>query len=421
MKILLVHNYYKLAGGEDTVFRNEKAMLEKNGHKVFIYTRHNSEIDSLNLVQKCLLPLTTIFSLKTYIEVRKIIKDNNIDIVHVHNTLTMISPSVYYAAFSLKVPVVQTIHNFRMLCPAATFYRNGRICEDCPKKGLLCSIKGRCYRGSFVQTLVSACNLWVHRMLGTYKRINYICLTEFNKNKLLMLNENCRQVDSKRIIVSENCKSVDKEMIRLRKNKREIIDESKIYIKPNFIIENMAAAKRTQVSDYYIYAARLEALKGIKLVVKAFKENGKKIYILGTGDQEEIVKRYVKKHNANNIEFLGQKSQEELHEILSHAKALIIGSQWYEGLPVSILEAYSHGVPVIAGNIGNVAEVVKEEDTGCLYKYNSYKALNEAIERFENGDEEMYSDNAYYEYKTFYSEDKNYKLLMDIYESVLNN
>ncbi|MEH7111505.1 glycosyltransferase [Neobacillus niacini] len=206
-KILIVHNYYQIPGGEDTVVANETKLLKQKGHEVVFYSRNNSELKDLNLFQKLCLPFTTVFSIKTYREVKEVIKKQNIDIVHVHNTLNLISPSVYYAAFACKVPVVQTIHNFRMLCPAATFYRNGNICEDCTSKGLKCAIKYSCYRQSKLQTIACVVTLKLHRFFGTYKKLNYICLTEFNMLKLLELN----------------------------KGKKKIIDPEKVFIKPNFI------------------------------------------------------------------------------------------------------------------------------------------------------------------------------------------
>ena len=127
-KVLIVHNYYQIPGGEDTVVVNEKKLLEDHGHEVVLYTRHNAELKTFSKIQKLLLPFSTIFSRKTYREVKTLIKNEKIDIVHVHNTLNLVSPSVYYAAFHCKVPVVQTIHNFRLLCPGATFFRGGQIC-----------------------------------------------------------------------------------------------------------------------------------------------------------------------------------------------------------------------------------------------------------------------------------------------------
>ena len=205
-RVLQIHNFYQIPGGEDVVVRNEKRLLEEHGHQVYTYYRSNEELGEKGIFGKLLLPFTAVFSLRTYREVKKIIKENQIDIVHVHNTLTMVSPSVFYAAFHCKVPVVQTLHNFRMLCPAGSFFRDNVICEECVDKGMRCGIKHKCYRGSKAQTLVSAAILQIHRALGTYRRMNFICLTKFNRQKLL--------------------ESLD--------SKREIVNPNRVYVKPNF-------------------------------------------------------------------------------------------------------------------------------------------------------------------------------------------
>ena len=139
-KILLVHNYYQIPGGEDTVVANEKRMLEEKGHKVILYTRNNAEFQS-GIFSKLLLLFVAVFNPRTFFEIRKIIRKEQIDIVHVHNTLTLISPAVFYAACSMGVPVVNTLHNFRLECASADFYRDGKICEDCLKKGAVCALK----------------------------------------------------------------------------------------------------------------------------------------------------------------------------------------------------------------------------------------------------------------------------------------
>ena len=166
-RVLIVHNYYKLPGGEDMVVENEKCLLEEHGHFVDLYSRSNKEIDHFSVIQKLLFPFTILFSLRTYRDVKQLIRENDIDIVHVHNTLSLISPSVYYAAFACKKPVIQTVHNFRLLCPAATFLRDEKICEECINKGLKCAVRYGCYRGSKIQSFMSAAILKLHRSLGT--------------------------------------------------------------------------------------------------------------------------------------------------------------------------------------------------------------------------------------------------------------
>lgn len=207
MNILIVHNKYKQNGGEDVVVENETKLLREMGYTVFRYIRSNDELDSMKLFRKLLLPFTTIFSIKSYNEVLKIIKENNIDILHVHNTLCVISPSVYYAGFKSKIPVFQTIHNFRLLCPTGIFLRDNRICTDCIDKGLHKALGGKCYRNSFFQTLSVVLMLKIHRKVGTYNRLNYICLSEFNKTQIMKLN----------------------------KIKGVTINDSQVFVKPNFL------------------------------------------------------------------------------------------------------------------------------------------------------------------------------------------
>ena len=180
--ILLVHCHYRLPGGEDAVFAAECAMLQAHGHRVITYERNN---DAGGLAQKLLLPLRAIYSTKTVREVRALIRKEQVDLVHVHNTLLTISPSVFQACFKEHVPAVQTLHNFRIFCPNGILMRDGHVCEECPQHGLGCAVRHSCYRGSRAQSLVCAGIYAFHRLLGTYRKVNLITLTEFDRSKLL--------------------------------------------------------------------------------------------------------------------------------------------------------------------------------------------------------------------------------------------
>ena len=382
-KILIVHNYYQIPGGEDTVVANEKKMLEEHGHEVVLYTRHNSELKTMSKFKKLFLPFNTIFNIKTYRDIKKIIRNEHIDIVHVHNTLNLISPSVYYAARKCKVPVVQTIHNFRLLCPGATFYRDGHICEDCVTKGLGCAIKHKCYRGSKLQTLACVINTQIHRMTGIYKKINYICLTDFNREKLLMLKG---------------------------------INPKHIFIKPNFVYaqDNLANA-----ADYYIFIGRVEKIKGVDILVDAFRSMpDKKLKIVGKGELSDQISERLKNENIRNIELLGFVAHDKVNELLKHSKALIMCSQWYETFGMVIIEAYSNGVPAIVGRIGNIKDLVDESVTGELFTYYDPKDMILSIYRFENKSQADYRLNAYNYYYQNFTSDRNYEMLYTIYEQL---
>ena len=388
LKILQVHNYYQIPGGEDTVVANEKKLLEDHGYEVIQYSRNNSELKEFSKLRKLLLPFTTIFNPRTYKEIKQIIKEQNIDIVHVHNTLNLISPAVYYAALSCKVPVVQTVHNFRLLCPGATFYRNGHICEDCASKGLGCAVKHGCYRGSKVQTLVCAVNIWVHRLTGVYGKLNYICLTEFNKEKLLSLKQ---------------------------------IKPEQVYIKPNFVASELPLISYEDRPNQYIFAGRLDKLKGIDLLFEAWKQMGDnvlKLIVCGTGPMEDWCKDFIAKNRLSNIEMRGFVPNNEVKKLIANSKALILPTQWYEGFPMTIVEAYSVGTPVIGSDLGNTGSVVEEGTTGAKFEYNSVNSLHAAVEKFEKSDDVAMGDNAYKKYINKFDEKSNYQILMSVYSEI---
>ena len=206
--ILLVHCHYRLPGGEDVVFAAERAMLERRGHRVVVYERSNEEP---GLAARALMPLRAVFSLKAWREVRALIRSEGVDLVHVHNTLFAVSPSVFWAARSEKVPVVQTLHNFRLFCPAGVLLRDGRVCEDCPRRpgGLLCPVRHACYRQSRLQSAVCAGIYAFHRLLRTYRRVDLIALTDFDREKLLDFNARRRVFSPQRLWVKPNALSPD--------------------------------------------------------------------------------------------------------------------------------------------------------------------------------------------------------------------
>lgn len=384
-KILIVHNYYQIPGGEDTVVANEKKMLEEHGHKVILYSRNNAELKHMSKLQKLFLPITTIFNPRTYKEIKSLIKSENIEIVHVHNTLNLISPAVYYAARAMKVPVVQTVHNFRLLCPGATFYRDGHICEDCMKNGLWCAVKHKCYRSSKILTLACVISIWFHRMTGIYGKINYICLTEFNKSKLLELKQ---------------------------------INPEKVFVKPNFVESKDGFVPEENRENQFVFAGRLDKLKGIDILFEAWKRMGDtapKLVVCGTGLMEEWCKSYVQQISVN-IELRGFVPNTEARKLIANSKALVLPTQWYEGFPMSIVEAFSVGTPVVCSDLGNAGSIVEEGVTGCKFKSDSEESLVSAVNRCKG----MY-ESTMNEYKKKYTEEKNYANLIDIYISVKTN
>jgi glycosyltransferase involved in cell wall biosynthesis len=353
---------------------------------VFLYTKNNNELDTMTKWQKLWLPFTMLFSLKTYREVRQMIKAEKIDIVHVHNTLVLISPSVYYAAKAMKIPVVQTIHNFRLLCPGATFYREGHICEKCMEKGLLSAVKYGCYRESKVQTLACVMCTKFHRMTGIYGKIHYICLTDFNREKLLHLKQ---------------------------------IRAEQIDIKPNFVKRsNSGIVAHDRRKNQILYVGRLDELKGIDVLFYAWekrKKDGLKLIVCGVGPMEEWCREYIASNHLSDVEMRGFVSNEEVKKIIGESKAIVLPTQWYEGFPVSIVEAYSVGTPVIGSDMGNVGALVEEGVTGLTFNHTSSDDLLEKIDEILTMELE---ESAYYVYCKKYSATKNYEQLNLIYDKV---
>ncbi|MDO5424820.1 MAG: glycosyltransferase [Eubacteriales bacterium] len=385
--ILIVHNYYQIPGGEDTVVANEKKMLEDHGHKVILYSRNNAELKQMSKLQKLVLPITTIFNPRTYKEIKRLIKLENIEIVHVHNTLNLVSPAVYYAARAMKVPVVQTVHNFRLLCPGATLYRDGHICEDCLERGLWCAVKHKCYRGSRIQTLACVLSTWFHRITGIYGKINYICLTEFNKSKLLELKQ---------------------------------IKPEKVFVKPNFVESKGGFVSGENRKNQFVFAGRLDKLKGIDILFEAWKRMGDtapELVVCGTGSMEEWCKSFVQQ-NRVNVELRGFVSNDEVLEIIANSRALVLPTQLYEGFPMNIVEAFCVGTPVICSDLGNAGNVVEDGINGVKFQCDSPSALIQAVRRFEQMDRKMLGENAFQKYKMCYEQDGNCKMMDNVYTRI---
>ncbi|MEG1049927.1 MAG: glycosyltransferase family 4 protein, partial [Oscillospiraceae bacterium] len=378
-RVLMVHNFYQTGGGEHTVFKNETELLQQEGHFVKVYTKDNSCLKG-NFLKLLTVPLSTLFSLGTYLDVKKIIKEEKIDIVHCHNTFPLISPSVYYAAWSCKVPVVQTVHNFRFVCANGLLYRNGKICEDCLNGGCK-AINHGCYRNSKVQTIPVVAMQKLHSMLGTYKRLNYIFLTEFNKNKIMP------KLDIK----------------------------GKVFIKPNFVKKTEIIANIVVDKNKFIFVGRLDEYKGIEFLLEFFSEHKEyTLCIYGEGSLEEKVKSFSKKYE--NIRYMGFKPHEEMEQDWQSSCALIFSSLLYETMGMTVVESMARGVPIICTSIGNPANIVNDGNAGVHFEMKNSDSLAKAIEKIQI-DRNYYSQNAAEAAKKYYKEE-NYIKLCSIYDEI---
>ena len=324
MRILVVHNAYQQRGGEDVVADAEAAMLREAGHTVLEYRRHNDEL--LHIPQAQALA-DTIWSRRTTNEVGVLIEREQPDVMHVHNTFPLISPSVYWTAHRCGVPVVQTLHNFRLLCPQATLLREGKPCEDCvgrvPWRGVLHG----CYRGSRTQTLGVAASVGMHRLAGTWetKISRYIALNEFCRAKFVAAG----------------------------------LPADRVVVKPNFVND---VARNTEPREGFIFVGRLSPEKGVSTLAAAAKlVPDISITIVGDGPEAAFLK------DLPNVRCVGHLSSTEVIARISGAAALLLPSVCFESFPRTLAEAYACGTPVIASRLGALPELVTEGINGLMF------------------------------------------------------
>lgn len=383
-RVLIVHNHYQQTGGEANVADNEARLLQEHGHAVVRYVRDNAEIAGYGLFQKLRLPFSTLFSLKTYREVRRLIERERIDIVHVHNTVPLVSPSVYYAAWSKGVPVVQTVHNYRFVCPNGMLYRDGHVCEDCLQKSLLCAVWHGCYRDSRVQSLVLAASIGLHRLLGTYRRMEaYVCLTPFAREKLSTK-----------------------------------IPKVRIAVKPNIVDVSLTPLPYGAHGSEFVFFGRLDRQKGVYVLLEAFRQLPEcRLTIVGGGSEEAPMRALVREQHLQNVVMTGELAHDEALDYVARARAVVMPTQLYEGLPLTVLESFALGTPVVGARLGNVGAVLEAWGGGFAFDQTSPDALVECIRTLTQERLQVASEQALRAAKSYCDKEKNYQELMQIYES----
>lgn len=384
MKIIIVHNKYKQQGGEDVVFEQERALLERAGHQVVAYCRSNFEIDSYPGVKRLVLLQKAIWSNDTYSEFRDMLRRERPDVVHIHNTWVMISPSIYHACRHAGVPVVQTFHNYRLMCPAGTFFREGKTCEECPDHGQWRSVLHGCYRESRLTTAGLAITLAAHRRKGTWAGIDcYIALSQFSKNQFL----------------------------------RGGFPAEKLFVKPNFVHPDPGMG--TEKGNYALFIGRLSPEKRVSTVLSAWSQLSSPIdlYIVGGGPEADQLKNQAACQGLTNVHFQGHLPREKALAFLRGARFLVFSSEWYENFPVTIAEAFACGVPVICSRMGAMQEIIDDGRTGLHFTPGHAEDLAAKVEWAWTHPEriEEMGREARKEYETKYTAEKNYPMLMEIY------
>ncbi len=376
-KVLVAHNGYQQRGGEDSVVESEIALLRMHGHEVRLYGRHNDEIEGASRVA---LAAQTLWSQRTVHEVDALLTEFKPDVIHVHNTFPLISPSVYWAARRRGVPVVQTLHNFRLMCPQAMFLREGQVCEDClghvPWRGVMRA----CYRESRLQTAVLASSVTLHRAVGTYDKAVtlYVALNEFCRRKFIEGG----------------------------------LPAQRVVIKPNFV-EDVGGGEAHRAGGLFV--GRLSQDKGVSVLLEALRLQPTPLQVIGAGEFADATRTQL------GEDALGFLPVAEILDRMKRAAYLVVPSLWYENFPRTLVEAFSVGLPVIASRLGALAELVEDGVTGLLFEPGNAQDLASKLSWAQAHPQEMRAmgDAARARYLSAYSPEQNVRQLLNIYEQAV--
>jgi glycosyltransferase involved in cell wall biosynthesis len=379
MKILTAHNFYQHPGGEDNVFHAESELLRDNGHEVVQFTDSNHRISN-GLISGA----AAVWNQSSYSRLRDFARSHRPAVAHFHNTFPLISPAAYYAMRREYVPVIQTLSNYRLICPGGLLMRDGRPCEDCiTSNSLRPANLHRCYRNSRAATTAVSTMLIAHRALRTWKRAVdlYIALSRFARHKFTVSG----------------------------------FPEKRVIVKPNFIHPDPGPGDGS--GNYALFVGRLADEKGIRTLAEAWHNLPDiPLTIAGDGPLNSV-------DFPPNVTRLGHQPRERIIELMKNAAVLIFPSTWYECAPLTILEAFACGLPVIASDIGSIPEFVDPYRTGLLFTPGDpYDLIHHVRWAFEKPNQlRAMRAAARREFETKYTAETNYKQLIEIYQLAIEN
>ncbi|GAB3531998.1 glycosyltransferase [Arthrobacter tecti] len=348
MRILLVHNSYRSEhpSGEDMVVDQERQLLSDAGHVVDTYARHSDDIASMGLTRRAELPFRVVWSVEDEREFGRVLDADPPGVIHLHNPFPMISASILRAARRRRVPVVMTLHNYRLVCAAATFLRNGKPCVDCLGHSPLPAVLHGCYRGSRVATVPLATSIGLHKTLGTWVRgvSKFIVMSEFARDTMTTGG----------------------------------LPADRIEIKPHFIPHPATLERRN--GDYALYLGRLSEEKGADLLIKAWDPSFGELLVVGDGPQRQSLEAMAASHG-DSVRFLGSLQREDAVGMLAGARYLVNPSRVFETFGLSVVEAFAHGVPAIVPSQGVFPELVRPGENGLIFASGDPLSLREALQR----------------------------------------
>lgn len=388
MRILLVHNFYQLPGGEDHMILAEHELLARNGHRVEIFSVSNEEI--VGLPAKLKTAWHAVYSRSSRRLLSAKISEFRPDLVHVHNFFPLLTPSIYDACIDAGVPVVQILHNYRILCPGARFVRNSRVCEDCMTGSPYRAAIYGCYRNSRMGTLAVARMVAHHRREKTWQnKVDcFIALTEFARRKFIEGG----------------------------------LPAHKIAVKPNFIYPDPGCKSISENGKYALFVGRLSPEKGLKTLLEAWNIlKSIPLKIVGGGPLKAEIEGIIKEIEFRDVDIIGHCSHEHVLTLMKEASFLIFPSEGYETFGLVAIEAFACGIPVIASQIGALGEIVEDGENGLHFTPGDPVDLAAKVKNLWNNPElrrEM-GKNARRIFEDNYTAEKNYELLMEIYHKAL--
>jgi glycosyltransferase involved in cell wall biosynthesis len=390
VKILSVHNYYREGGGEDVVAWQECKLLRAHGDEVVEYRRSNSELGD-DFLSKMLFAGRAFWSRKAERDIEAIILRRRPDVAHFHNVFPQISFSGYRACKRLNVPVVQTVHNYRLICVRGDYFRSNRICQDCLNwKSPVPAVLHRCYRGSFAQSAAAAAALAAHQLLRTWNRLVdiFVAVTEFGKQKLIEAG----------------------------------FPEQKIVVKPHFVHPDPGISQHYNVNKYALFAGRLSPEKRVVSLIEAWKTiDDVPLIIVGSGPAEQLIKQTVRCGRFSNIQLLEAQPRQKLLTLMKGAKLLLVPSEWYETFGMVIIEAFASGIPVFASRLGAMTELIEDGKTGRLFTPGSVDEIRQCVAWASQHPIELarMGINARNVFEARYTADVNYPLMKGVYSRAI--
>jgi glycosyltransferase involved in cell wall biosynthesis len=347
-RCLVLHNRYRQPGGEDICVADQVRLLQEHGHAVRLFEKDNREIDSYGLLRRARLFFETAGNSRSAAEVARIVAEFKPDVAHVHNTLPLLSPSIYAPLKTAGVKVIQWLHNYRLVCPAGTLYRDGKACTLCVDEGLAHAVKQRCWNHSKLATLALTRMLERHRRARTwFEQVDlFVALNRFQRDLLV---------------------------------KAGLVPEGKIIVRPHFRYAPAAPKSETQPGEGFLFAGRLTQEKGVQTLAMAADEARVPLKILGDGPLRAAI---AERHSA--IRMPGHVPHEQVLEEIAKARAVVVPSEWQEPFGLTSIEAMALGKPVIASRVAGSMEIVQDGVTGLLFEPGDVSGLAQCLRRLQD-------------------------------------